>query len=145
MAAQVEGDEPDGPPAPVTFRLVGGLDISPVPLAAPAEGGHGGPAGGGAGELAVASLVVLALPALRPVYEDDVQVRLTSPYVAGFLGFRCGRDAPPTDDAHVRPKTSSTWMVLSSDADGLPLRCGRRFPPPFQGGFGVPAAAVACR
>lgn len=75
-------------------KLVGGVDITPVPSPSPSQAPQAEETGEGLlpapvqGELAVASLVVLSLPDLHPVNQDDLQVGLTVPYVPGFLGFR---------------------------------------------------------
>jgi len=54
--------------------LVGGVDISFVKGSATGE--------------ACVSLVVVSLPSLRIVYVDCVPVRMTQPYIPGFLAFR---------------------------------------------------------
>lgn len=63
------------------LALIAGLDITPLPLGA-AEAPRGG------GEAAVAALVVLSFPALRPAYQDWQEVALTLPYLPSLLGPR---------------------------------------------------------
>eukprot|EP00045_Choanoeca_perplexa_P007088 m.62312 g.62312 ORF g.62312 m.62312 type:complete len:178 (-) comp13929_c0_seq2:307-840(-) len=55
------------------IRLVGGVDISFIK---------------GDDVNACASLVVVELPTLTVVYESHVMVKLTAPYISGFLAFR---------------------------------------------------------
>ena len=73
--------------------LVGGVDITPLP---PAAGGRqAGP------KRAIAGLVALGFPDLRPVYSEFLTVDLPMPYVPGFLGLRCvGRRRPQRPAAH---------------------------------------------
>lgn len=63
------GSESKGPP----LTLVGGVDISFV---------------GNEEEDACAALVVLSYPELKVVHEKYVMVKLTRPYVSGYLAFR---------------------------------------------------------
>ncbi|KAF9580250.1 hypothetical protein BGW38_003177 [Lunasporangiospora selenospora] len=39
-------------------------------------------------EDAIASLIILSFPSLKVVYEDHAKVKLTLPYIAGYLAFR---------------------------------------------------------
>ncbi|KAF9975561.1 hypothetical protein BGZ73_000773 [Actinomortierella ambigua] len=55
------------------LRYVGGVDLSFIV---------------GNNEDAIASLIVLSFPDLKVVYEDHIKVKLTLPYIAGFLAFR---------------------------------------------------------
>ncbi|XP_038598002.1 endonuclease V isoform X2 [Tachyglossus aculeatus] len=83
---------------------VGGVDLSFVK---------------GDGVSACASLVVLSYPELEVVYEECRMVRLTAPYVSGFLAFR---EAPFLADAVQRlreEEPSLTPQVLFVDGNGL--------------------------
>ncbi|KAH3757693.1 endonuclease V [Pelomyxa schiedti] len=60
-------------PSTSNLRLIGGTDISFV---------KGSPVD------ACASIVVLSYPALKVVYEAYSMVKLTAPYISGFLAFR---------------------------------------------------------
>ncbi|KAG0238797.1 hypothetical protein BGW41_008008 [Actinomortierella wolfii] len=55
------------------LRYIGGVDLSFIV---------------GNKEDAIASLVVLSYPELRVIYEDHIKVKLTLPYIAGYLAFR---------------------------------------------------------
>ncbi|KAF9161834.1 hypothetical protein DFQ26_004116 [Actinomortierella ambigua] len=55
------------------LQYVGGVDLSFIV---------------GNNEDAIASLIVLSFPDFKVVYEDHVKVKLTLPYIAGFLAFR---------------------------------------------------------
>lgn len=63
------------------LRLIGGVDISFV-------GEEDGKDGGQQQEEACAALVVCSFPDLKIVYEQYEMVKLTYPYVPGFLAFR---------------------------------------------------------
>ncbi|XP_028912553.1 endonuclease V [Ornithorhynchus anatinus] len=93
-----------GEPGFSGLRRVGGVDLSFVK---------------GDGVSACASLVVLGYPELEVVYEECRMVRLTAPYVSGFLAFR---EAPFLADAVRRlreEEPSLVPQVLFVDGNGL--------------------------
>jgi deoxyinosine 3'endonuclease (endonuclease V) len=84
MAALQAVTPDDGWALGAAAALVAGLDITPVPRS-------GDDACEPLEERAVASLVVLSLPGLRPVHSDDLELALEVPYIPGYLGFRSGQ------------------------------------------------------
>eukprot|EP00210_Caulerpa_lentillifera_P001368 g1316.t1 len=83
------------------LELIGGVDISFIE----------------ASNEAVACLVVLQFPNLNVVYEDYERVRLTVPYIAGFLAFR---EAEPFLKLVSRvQKTSFNPQVILVDGNGI--------------------------
>lgn len=99
------------------LRLVGGLDVS---FASDAG------AEGDTESAALAALVVLSFPALEVVYEDFLPVRLTQPYVAGYLAFR---EAPALIDLVRRLRAQRPDMLpelMMVDGNGVlhPRGCG---------------------
>ncbi|XP_069916288.1 endonuclease V isoform X7 [Oryctolagus cuniculus] len=86
------------------LRRVGGADVSFVK---------------GDSASACASLVVLSFPELQVVYEESRMVRLTAPYVSGFLAFR---EAPFLVDAVQRLREKQPDLmpqVLLVDGNGV--------------------------
>lgn len=85
--APLKPDEPktEGSPAPQhnnkPITLVGGLDITPVQPAAPQNWPF-------IPEPAVACLVIISMPDLSTVYEDQITIQLQVPYIPSYLGFR---------------------------------------------------------
>lgn len=70
------------------LRLIGGLDMSPVPHGPPAQTSKGCPVQSNTREAAVACLVIIESTSLDVVYKDTVCVELDEPYVPFFLAFR---------------------------------------------------------
>ena len=66
---------------PKQIKLVGGLDITPMHPSAPQDWPF-------TPEPAVACLVIVSLPDLSTLYEDQIIVQLDVPYVPSYLGFR---------------------------------------------------------
>lgn len=119
-AISIPSDDGDSAAHGRPLRLVGGLDIS-FASDAGAEGDTHTET-----ETALAALVVLSFPALEVVYEDFLPVRLTQPYVPGYLAFR---EAPALVDLVRRLRAQRPDMLpdlLMLDGNGVlhPRGCG---------------------
>lgn len=122
LAARVVETDPAPRPA---VAYVGGLDVSFV--AAPdADALDAQKEENEEETAAVAALVVLSYPALKPLYEDLTPVTLTQPYATGYLAFR---EAPALVELVGRLRARRPDLVpqvLMVDGNGVlhPRGCG---------------------
>ncbi|XP_043925566.1 endonuclease V-like [Protopterus annectens] len=68
---------------------------------------------------ACASLVILSYPDLQVIYEDYQMVRLTAPYIAGFLAFREAPYLVEAVDRLRKQDPSLVPQVILVDGNGL--------------------------
>eukprot|EP01012_Entosiphon_sulcatum_P043901 TRINITY_DN5833_c0_g2_i1.p1 TRINITY_DN5833_c0_g2~~TRINITY_DN5833_c0_g2_i1.p1 ORF type:complete len:320 (-),score=56.31 TRINITY_DN5833_c0_g2_i1:10-969(-) len=101
---RLDGSAPDEEGGEVHLRLLGGVDISFVKDNA---------------EDACAAVIVMEWPSCKLVYERYAMVKLTLPYIPGFLAFReCPALLPMLDDLR-RERPDLVPQVIFVDGNGV--------------------------
>ncbi|KAF9928943.1 hypothetical protein BGZ67_006641 [Mortierella alpina] len=86
------------------LKYIGGVDLSFIV---------------GNNEDAIATLVILSYPDFKVVYEDHAKVKLTLPYIAGYLAFREVQPLLDLIDTMRRERTDVEPQVIMVDGCGV--------------------------